>query len=326
MHRVIAISLFILIGYSAYPQDPQFTQFYSNPLYLAPSYAGGIAGHRMVGIYRNQWALVPGTFQTYAFSYDHNFINFKSGLGLLVFNDVAGDANLGTTKVGLLYSYDITPSPEWHIRPGVGFYYIQQGLNYSKLLFGDQLVSDPMPPSSIQPLGNESIHDIDVTTSIIAYSNNIWFGATWDHMLRPSRTFYGDENARTPFKISAYGGYRHVIRGILFRPIEESVTGTFKFRHQGLFRQLDLGVYWYRQPFMFGVWYRGIPIAKTFPNSDAVALMAGVRLIDLSLTYSYDVTVSRLGFGTGGSHELSVSYTFRIQPRRRWRAIPCPAL
>ena len=217
MPRFLNILLpLLLLSASAYPQDPQFTQFYSNPLYLAPSFAGGIAGHRMVGIYRNQWAIIPGTYNTYAFSYDHNFINFKSGLGLLMLRDVAGDANLGTTRLGLLYSYDITPNPDWHIRPGVGFYYLEHGLDYTKLLFGDQLQSDPRPPASIQPLGQTTIRDIDVATSVIAYSNHIWFGATWDNMLRPARSFYGDEFSRTPFKISVYGGYRYVIRGILF--------------------------------------------------------------------------------------------------------------
>jgi len=36
-------------------QDPQFTQFYANPLYLAPSFAGATQQDRITAVYRNQW-------------------------------------------------------------------------------------------------------------------------------------------------------------------------------------------------------------------------------------------------------------------------------
>ena len=36
-------------------QDPQFPQFYSSPLYLAPSFAGATDGGRVILNYRDQW-------------------------------------------------------------------------------------------------------------------------------------------------------------------------------------------------------------------------------------------------------------------------------
>ncbi len=36
-------------------QDPQFSQFYSSPLYLAPSFAGATDGGRGILNYRDQW-------------------------------------------------------------------------------------------------------------------------------------------------------------------------------------------------------------------------------------------------------------------------------
>ncbi len=323
MKRILTILLLLITVYSAYPQDPQFTQFYASPLYLSPSFAGGIPGQRVVTNYRNQWSFVPGTFQTVSLSYDHNFVNFKSGLGVVFLGDLAGDGHLGTTMAGILYSYDIRPHPDWHIRPGVGFYYVQQSIDYSRLIFGDQLLTDPTPPSSLQPPGKPAIRDIDVATSILAYSDNVWVGATWDHMLRPERTFYGDES-RTPFKVSVYGGFRIVLKGIIMRPIEESITAAFNLKFQGDAKQADLGLYWYRQPAYFGVWYRGIPLVKENPGTDAVAFLVGYKYQQTSFAYSYDFTVSRLGFGSGGSHEISIIYTFKIKTRKRWRAIPCP--
>ena len=216
-----------------------------------------------------------------------------------------------------------TPNPNFHVRPGIGFYYLQHSIDYSKLIFGDQLTSDPMPPSSIQPPGNPAVRDIDVSTSLLVYSDNMWLGATWDHMLQPERTFYGDE-ARTEYKVSVYGGARIVLRGIILRPIEESITTAFNLKFQDQSKQLDLGLYWFRDPFLFGTWYRGIPLVKAYPGSDAVAFLFGYRQGDWSMAYSYDFTVSRLGFGSGGSHELAVIYTFKVKVRKRYRAIPCP--
>lgn len=327
MRRFFIILFFSFLGILSKAQDPQFTQFYASPLYLAPSYAGGTPGQRVVANYRNQWSIVPGTFQTFSLSYDHNFPHFKSGLGLLLLGDVAGDGKLGTTLGGIVYSYDITPHPDFHIRPGIGFYYVQQSIDYARLIFGDQLLFEeepgvPLPPT-INATGNQNVRDIDVSTSILAYSNNLWLGTTWDHMLRPERTFYGDD-ARTPFKFSVYGGVRIVLRGIILRPIEESITPAFNLKFQGDSKQLDLGLYWYREPFVFGTWYRGIPLGKEYPGSDAVAFLFGYKLDEWSIAYSYDFTVSQLGFGSGGSHEIAMIYTFKVKTRKRYRAIPCP--
>ncbi len=327
MKRFFTILIFSFLGILSKAQDPQFTQFYASPLYLAPSYAGGTPGQRVVANYRNQWSIVPGTFQTFSLSYDHNFPHFKSGLGLLLLRDVAGDGRLGSTLAGIVYSYDITPHPDFHIRPGIGFYYVQQSIDYARLIFGDQFQFDVDPGSPLIPtsqaLGNRDVRDIDVTTSLLVYSDNLWLGATWDHMLRPERTFYGDD-ARTPSKFSIYGGARIVLRGIILRPIEESITPAFNLKFQGYSKQLDLGLYWYREPFVFGTWYRGIPLGKKYPGSDAVAFLFGYKLDEWSVAYSYDFTVSRLGFGSGGSHEIALIYTFKVKTRKRYRAIPCP--
>lgn len=323
MKRILVFSILILFGLNARPQDPNFTQFYSSPLFLGPSFAGGIAGYRAVGNYRNQWFGISNAYQTYSLSWDHNFINFHSGLGLFLIRDVAGSGNLGNTKAGLLYSYDFTPFPEWHIRPGLGFYIMQTSVDFSSLTFGDQLTSDPKPPTSIIPPGKTSTYDIDVSSSVLVYSDNIWVGSSWDHMLQPVTSFYNDES-RIPFKFSVYGGIRKVLKGFLLSKIEESVTGAFYYRQQGNNRQIDLGMYWYRDPISFGLWYRGIPIAKTYRKFDALAFMAGYKYRDMSVAYSYDFTISKLGLGSGGSHEISLIFNFNIKTKKRWKPIPCP--
>ena len=323
MKKVLQIFVLCFLGLSARPQDPSFTQFYSSPLFLGPSFAGGIAGHRSVLNYRNQWLGVKDAYQTASISWDHNFINFHSGFGVFILRDQAGTGNLSNTKGGLLYSYDFTPFPEWHLRPGLGFYLMQNSIDFTKLIFGDQLTSDPRPPTSIIPPGNSSVYDIDVSSSILVYTDNIWFGTSWDHMLRPTTSFFNDQT-RMPYKFSAYGGVRKVIRGFLMSKIEESVTGAFYYRQQGTYRQADVGLYWFREPISFGVWFRGIPFTKPYTKVDALAFMVGYRLEQISFAYSYDFTISRLGVGSGGSHEVSLIYEFRVNTKKRWKPIPCP--
>ena len=57
---------FIVAQVSA--QAPQFSQFYTNPLFQNPALAGDAGTPRFIANYRNQWMSVGTPFQTAAFS------------------------------------------------------------------------------------------------------------------------------------------------------------------------------------------------------------------------------------------------------------------
>ena len=140
MKRIIylLILLFIIVVDSL-GQDPTFSQFYANKLYLSPSFAGATEQYRFAMNYRNQWPAVPGVFHTYSISFEKAMPNFNSGIGVLATYDVAGSGNLSTTNIGLLYSYDFNINKTWHIRPGVNFKFYYLGLDISKLIFNSQI-------------------------------------------------------------------------------------------------------------------------------------------------------------------------------------------
>ena len=323
MRKLVTVILLVLLVRSAAGQDPQFTQFYANPLYLAPSFAGATESDRITAAYRNQWASLPGAYVTYSFSYDHFFDNFNSGVGILLLRDVAGTGDLALTNAGLQYSYDIKINNFWHVRPGAHINYTQMGIDYFKLTWNDQLSAGGVGSGIEQP-GEPVKADVDFSASALVYSDRHWFGFAVDHLLTPNYGLWNN-NLAWPMKYTLFGGTQVMKRGHLFNPIDESLSLAFLFRHQDIFNQLDIGVYWYKAPLMLGLWYRGVPIIGADPRGDAVSFLVGYKMDEIRVGYSYDFTISNLVSSTGGSHEISIAYEFSTtRQKKKRRMIPCP--
>ena len=91
--------------------------------------------------------------------------------------------------------------------------------------------------------------------------------------------------------------------------MQEVLSVAMNFQTQGKFYQSDLGLYYYKDPLVFGLWYRGIP----FVTSQARRCNHWIgrnKDQQLSLGYSYDFTISNLIGSSGGSHEISLIYEF----------------
>lgn len=305
---------------SARAQDPQFSQFYSNPLYLAPSFAGAAGGSRICANYRDQWISLPSTFTTYSFSYDHYFSNFNSGFGLLGYRDAVGTGQLGTLSLGLQYSYNFKITDALHIRPGLHFSYREHGLSWDKLSFIDEIMHTD-PNTTIQPPIEKS-RDVDLALSALVYTRRVWAGFTADHLLVPNVSMYADKT-QVPLKVSVFGGVEIVRKGRLLKPVEETVTLAYLFKTQGPFSQLDLGLYWHKNPLVLGIWYRGIPPFNS-QRGDAIILLVGYKTRNFNVGYSYDLTISNLIGQALGSHELSLSFKFALPRRTKKGAVPCP--
>ncbi len=77
----LGCALSVMAVLTATAQDPQFTQFYANPLYLNPAFAGTARCPRVVMNYRNQWPALTGTFVTTSASYDQHVDGLNGWLG-----------------------------------------------------------------------------------------------------------------------------------------------------------------------------------------------------------------------------------------------------
>ena len=96
---VIAI-LSLFLTNDLFAQDPEFTQFYANPLYLNPAFAGTAHCPRLSLNYRNQWPGISGSFITTSASYDQHVDALSGGVGLLVWKRL-GHANPALLKLNL---------------------------------------------------------------------------------------------------------------------------------------------------------------------------------------------------------------------------------
>ncbi len=316
---IIYFLLFVKLVFGQ--QDPQFTQFYSNPLYQAPSFAGAVEGYRVALNYRDQWPKMPGKLTTANFSIDYNLLPLNSGLGLTVMNDRIGSADLSSLSVGFIYSYNVKINRKVFFRPGVGFYYTQKSLDYDKLLFASEIETGGASPIMPSEFGNVQGFDGSVSGLLIAH--NFWVGAVADHLAKPNVSFTKRVN-RMPIKYTLFGGYRLYKVERLISTKRQSITFSGTYRHQGNSDQLDLGLYWSYDPIMLGVWYRDLPFIKKYSRRDAIALLVGYKFEGLRVGYSYDFTVSRLITNTGGAHEISLVYKFEVEHKKKFKPIPCP--
>ncbi|MEM7162099.1 MAG: type IX secretion system membrane protein PorP/SprF [Bacteroidota bacterium] len=326
--RILSIAIAI-ITISLNAQDQHFTQFYANPTYLNPAFAGHTAQSRLALNYRNQWPSIPGAFVSYNFSYEQYVRELKSGFAIMGSRDQAGSGALSDNQLGLLYSYEIRIQRDLYLRPGIQFSQVFRNVNYNRLVFGDQLITSNNSTVEIFPDRNTSY--LDVGAGAMLFGRYFWIGVAAHHINRPDESLLGMDESLLPIKYSAHGGYRIPTNRRVGSRTASAVVYAFNYKMQNEFDQLDLGFYYEFNPMVFGVWYRGLPFVKSneseLINQDAIAIMIGYEFNDIKFGYSYDLTISPLLANSGGAHEISLIYEFANPRNRKYakrkRVIPC---
>lgn len=313
-------------------QNYIFSQTYSSPTIVSPSFTGLISKDRLALNFRDQWPGINHTYVTYALTYDHYQRKLNSGFGLQLLKDRAGDGDLGVTSLKFLYSYNLRINNEWYVRPGMSFSYSERSINYNKLIFPDQLLNPAQPTTTETSLGKDKTQYIDMTISGLAYTKKYWAGITVENLLRPEQSF-GVASSRLPMRYIVMGGTTIPIRQRSRRLRQtNAVSFTALYRMQELRDQFDLGAYYTKTPFVMGIWLRGFPIISAFSDKanimDAIIFLFGYSVGELNIGYSFDFTVSNLLSSSQGAHEISLVYKFHTNvkrnSRKKYAAIPCP--
>ena len=329
----ILAALTLLGGLRA--QDAQLTQFYAAAPHLNPAFAGGTLENRVAFHYRNQWPGLPGRFVSYGASYDVFIPKINSGIGVIFAADEAGTGALGSSSFAFQYSYEVPVNDRLSFRPGLQLGWSSRGLlNWQDLVFGDQInrgVTDGGATASLEGLANFQLvrNFFDVAAGGVLYSKRFWLGVSSRHLNTPSESLTDATTAPVPIWFSTHGGLRIPIEG---GPtgIDQDVLIAAGYRTQGQFDQMDFGIS-IDSPFLtYGVSYRQILMKQApdgAPNHDAVSLLLGLTEENFRIGYSYDITVSTLGWGiTDGAHELTLTYVWKTPSHLRTRphrVLPC---
>ncbi|MSQ79462.1 MAG: type IX secretion system membrane protein PorP/SprF [Flavobacteriaceae bacterium] len=287
----------------AQAQDPEFTQFYSNPIYTNPAFAGsGLScGGRFNLNYRNQWPSLSRTFETYSASFDRHYDNLAGGVGFMVTQDLAGAGMLTTTTANGIYSYEMPVNHELTIRAGVQASYYFKSLDFNKLTFSDMI--EPRTGFNLQtqePLPSTSITFPNFSTGILAYTEKYYAGLAVHNVIEPNQSFYKSTapGAILPRRYTLHGGMTIPLGG---KNNNLKITPSMLLMVQRQFVQTNFGFFLTKSNFMTGLWYR-----QTRPNSDALMVQVGFRQGPFRVCYSYDLTVSDARVAATGSHEVSL--------------------
>jgi type IX secretion system PorP/SprF family membrane protein len=319
---LVVAALFLSFG-TLEAQDPQFTQFYANKLYLNPAFAGSYQCPRGIIGYRDQWPGLTGSgnqtlYRTISASYDQHFDEISGGLGILVTQDDAANT-LATTRASGIYSYQLQVTRKFNIRAGFQATWFQRKLDWSNLTFGSMIdprkgfiYNGPPPPDE-----STSASGVDFSAGLIGNSEKYFFGAAVHHMTQPDESLLPNGNSPLPMKITGHAGANIPLVDSRFSANEMTLSPNIIFQQQGNFQQLNLGAYLKKGPIVGGLWYR---------NRDAFIALIGFQKGMFKVGYSYDVTISSLSNDTHGAHELSLTLNFECPPdRKKFRTISCPS-
>ena len=298
-------------------QDPQFSQFYANPLSLNPAMAGTAQKYRATIVHRQQWTRSIG-FATSAFSLDGSMGGGNSGWGVQVIKDSEANGVLKTTSFSGSFAHRISLSEESQIGMGLKLGIYQKALDWQSLTFEDQLDErDGIVNGTDERFGRDNVSNGDIAVGVLFSSKKMFAGVNVNHVNRPKEDFFLDSKNRLAMRYTFHaGGFIQVND---FRRSEQVVSPNIIFERQGSFSYWNLGMYYSSEQWVAGVWYR---------VNDAVIASIGVNLGSFRVGYSYDITVSEFSTINGNSHELTATYLFELpskyKVKNRYRG-KCPS-
>jgi type IX secretion system PorP/SprF family membrane protein len=298
-------------------QDPVFTQFFLIPESLNPAFTGTLVTGYTGLIHRSQWPNENRRIDSeYAFINGPIGTKRNMGLGLTVLNQREVFTNYNYIQVNGVYSYNVDLNDEWRFRLGLEAGYGHKNFNFSNLLLEDQInINDgTISGGSVDPSilhANDKIGFFDISTGILLYNDNSWFGASLKHLNKPNITFTDYANVPLEMFLSVHGGYSLSLDDSLlpFFPDGTNLLFTANYMRQAQYNRLDFGTALEFKPFILGILAATNPEGKS-DNSHlltSINLFGSIQLDRFVFGYSYDISTSQMG-NTQGVHELSLSW------------------
>jgi type IX secretion system PorP/SprF family membrane protein len=324
----------MLISLNLFGQEAHYSQFYANPLYLNPAFAGSNNCPRFSINFRDQWPAIKGNFLTFSGSYDQHIGVLHGGIGAIVSADIIGRGISGgsimhTYNASAIYNFRVKVSHKFNLQIALQGGYLTSSINWGELEFASQTNDYP------NMYQYKAKSQFDAALGIVGYTSWLYFGMAVHHLFAvPVSDLQGSVDrfksqwlpkwsAHIGGKITIAQKHRTDVNiGDIF------LYPNLVFISQGKFNYLHEGFYFNFYPFTIGAWLR-----HNFKNLDAFIISCGVEYKLLRIGYSYDFTLTKLE-GTGGAHEVSLQFTIpcnndtggRNKPKKKIQHAPleCP--
>ncbi len=321
-HRVGGLFLGILVSTTVgvRAQDPEFSQFYANPLYLNPAMAGVEGTAKVFLGYRNQWPGATNPYSTYQASYEQYLEPLQGGIGIHVMNDRQGGGVFNTISLDAVYSYHLQVSRELMVTGGIQASMGHRNMSPVGLVLPDELAGNPVTTLT----GYSRIYP-DFSVGFAGFYRNLFGGVAVHHLHQPFTGASDNPNTRLSRKFTAHVGAMIPIYEKRLGKEVLQVSPNLVFIQQDTYQQLNYGLEVVYSNLLGGVWFR-----QDLMFSYGTAIFSvGYGNDQFRVRYSYDAKLSApdVHIPSLGSHEISMVIIFEnINKSNKHRAIKCPKI
>jgi type IX secretion system PorP/SprF family membrane protein len=299
MKNLILITLLVVCtSVSKSQQLEQWTQFYLNEYTINPAVAGSDKYFHANAMFRNQWSGITDAPRTYYMSVQGPIVKDNMGIGGSVFSDVLGP--LSKTGLQLSYAYHLKLNQESKLSFSLAASIFQWAVNGSELNLENQ--------NDIALSGqNMSVVVPDFGFGIRYSMKNFHVGAYLPQITSAKIRLF-DDYSETKNELDRHyylnAGYRYDIND------DFAVEGNYfaRFVHPIFMNELQVrGIY--KEMVWLGSSVR-MPVVG-IEGISAICFMAGYQFENnMTIGYSYDLDLGKVGNVSNGSHEILVGIRF----------------
>lgn len=318
MRRTILLLMlsWIQIQY-AHAQDPHFSQFYEAPLLLNPARAGFINGtYQLTGIYRSQWKNITLPFRTLSGTINLNVPAGKNknnifGIAIIDFVDKAGNATYTTNHVDAALGYHKNFGANFNHYMGFGLMigFASTSFDLSKLTFDEDFLTG----TNTETIANNKANYFDLSFgaeyNYLNEGKHFNAGIAVYHLTQPSVSYSNNSSSEIYRKYVVNVGYSENLSKLV------DVIPRIAYFRQGPSQEIDFGA-----DFKFHLTQNAntnyaIYAGGYYRVGDALIPKLRIDMGDLSFSFSYDFTVSKLGEVSqiAGGPEITLLYLGRVK-------------
>ena len=279
-------------------QDPLYTQYMDNLLVINPGYAGSKnIGNAMV-VARSQWVSFDGAPATRSFAFNSPVEGKNIGVGISLLSDRIGP--IKQTGFYVDYSYFLQVSEDFRL--GMG---LKGGVSFYRANLTDLLTIDPGDPILDNDIYENFLPNVGV--GFYLFSDNTYLGLSAPRLIENKITredVSTDYVNKQEMHLYFVGGHQFelspdfqlktsgMMKWVKSAPLAFDINALFGFREK----------FWIGAMYRFDAAYGAIAQFKPMP--------------ELTIGYSYDITIGDLSGFQNGSHEVMLSYNFNLFPGR----------